>query len=453
MSLRDEVLSGGVAKAAQTAIGAGGSVWLAWKLGPVGLGEYAIVISLAFILSRPVDGMAFAGKHRASSGMDMAQVLGLTMAIILVWTTVLFSLISILEGLFIAAGIVSYSIYIPFQTLGTVRDVGIQTWNATGRVLVTVAGQVFSFIVLDPSVSLAIAWYIIGNGVGILLSLRLIGTLPRVPYIAQVRSIGSYAKHSIVSSLTGEITDRADILILGAIVGTAAAGDYEVAWRLTVPVAFVAILAGSGHMRDVAGERTKDRMLPLHFVSVFSVPFVGGAALLGIPVLELVFGTEYRSAWLLLVGLALFQLFRTQSIVRRAIINGDNRPDIVKWVNIVTLFVNVTAGMAGAYFFGPLAVVVATVVTELGQLAVYTYFTGRPAVPRGLLEQIVSALVMVALLGPLISLYPPQILLELAAFVLFGVVAYFTSLLVLGSYHRRLASDLLPDRGLTYLRA
>jgi len=439
MSLKDEVLSASVAQILQFGIAGLGSVWLAWKLGPKGLGTYAIVLSIAFIASRPVNGMSIATKQRAASQDKTSE-----MTLLILGVSILFSVLCLIGGFLLGrmvegAAIATIVLYAPMNTMGTLIDVGRRTWVSLSRVVLMTSLQVGLFVIIGPTVEIALVSYIISNIAGVLGMLWLISPGFRLFTEADVLSVWDYAKHSIPANLFGEITDRADILVLGALLGSFSSGLYEVAWRVTIPISFLAMLASTGHMRDVASKTTDDYLRPLNYVSVLPIPFLVGSLFVGEEVLVLFFGEQYRPAWILLVGLALFQVFRSQTTIRNAIVFGEDNPDLVVKINAVVLAVNVSLGAFLAVVIGPIGVVIATVFTEFGQLVWYTKETGGPWVVSGVREQIISAAAMGLVLLPSLFVDTETIPMTMGVIVV-GVITYGT-VLFFRPRHRQLIRE------------
>ncbi|MFC6755563.1 polysaccharide biosynthesis C-terminal domain-containing protein [Halomicroarcula sp. GCM10025894] len=184
-----------------------------------------------------------------------------------------------------------------------------------------------------------------------------------------------------------------------------AVGYYDVAWKLTLPVMFVAQTAGSALMSkmsalDAADEATNtDIVNTLSFSGVLAVPAFVGFLLLHTEVLVTAFGSEYTSAWPLLIGLAAYRVVATQSQPLINALNGLDRPDITMWITGTTVAGNVVLGVVLTLYYGPVGVVIATFLAEFARYIAAIVIIHREVTPfspvsKPVVQQIASAVVM-----------------------------------------------------------
>lgn len=473
-SLGLEIGKGFVGKLLQAVLGFAGTVLFARILGPTDFGGYYLLLSLIGIARRPIDGVSGATRKRfAESDAPRREIFGAQ-----VLTNGL--LIAVMGGVaMLAAGqLRSYTglddagflfvvlfgalvMFTPFQGfLVSIGRVGTQTWIDTLRSVVTFGLQLA--LVLS---GLAAAGMVFGLAGATLLMLPLthwyLRTVPALPSVEILRSIWSFAKYSIPATFVGKAYDRFDVLLLGFIASPAAAGQYEVAYKLTVPATFIASVAGSGLMARVSdlvsrGESVaEDIENSLAFTSSIAIPLFFGALAIPDAVVVTAYGPDYRAAALLLVGLGLYRVFHTQSTILVGLLSGLDRPDVEMNVSVVALAVNVVLGVSLYFVYGPFGVVLATVVAEALRYGAFHLFVRRETsarlVPRALLEQVAAGAVMfvaVEFVSRSVSVTSWRQLLVLVGF---GAAVYFLVLTAISHHFRVTVRAVLEQARAEYL--
>jgi O-antigen/teichoic acid export membrane protein len=401
LDLGVEVTKGMAAKPIQAALGFTGVVVFARELGPAGIGGFYLLLSLAQVVDFPVDGLSSALKKRYSEA-DAArgELFGLFIAIVAAAAALVAAGSAIAgERLTAYAGVggaatlfvalfIGTIVFAPLQSLLVATGrLGLQTWTDTIRSALTLGLQLLFVIVIPLGVAgMAIGW-VLGAAIGIVVVLYVLRPSVALPTRATAQDVCSFAQYSAISSGIARTYDRYDVLLLGLLVGPAAAGDYEVALRLTVPGAFVSALLGSGLMAKASNRHSRgtDVAEPITdsvaFASVLSIPIAFGAAALARPLLVTAYGAAYADAVGLLIGLAVWQVFSTQVSVLEQALLGVDQPRDQTYVSAVALVVNIVLGVAFVVRFGPVGVVAATLIAEtIRYLALLTLV--RRAVPE-----------------------------------------------------------------------
>jgi O-antigen/teichoic acid export membrane protein len=283
---------------------------------------------------------------------------------------------------------------------------------------------------------------------------------PSLPDRETFHQLWSFARHSTVSATLGQVYSRLDILLLGALLTPAAAGQYEVALKLTMPAILVSDVMRDGLVVRVSNLQSKGEAVgadvtnALSFASVLAIPLFAGATVLSQPLVVTVYGPEYAEASTLLIGLGLYRVFVTQSGPLSETLNGIDRPDINVRIAAGTLALNVVLGVALTLHIGAVGVVIATVIAEglkyaATGIAVSRLVEDVTLLPSTLLEQVGAAVGMAAAVFLVRDAVGIQSWLTLLAVVGLGVAIYGFVLLVLSEQLRHTVLNILSDAGLT----
>lgn len=459
-----EVSKGVVAKFIQAAIGFVGIILFARILGPVQFGGFYLLLSIVQIIDKPViGGWALATKKRfaevdtSAEAMVGSQVLfnvG-TIGLVTIGAFLLREKLASYTGLenvvfLLLVLFVPIVFFYPFQNLVVARGmVGRQVGIDTVRSVLTFPLQL-GFVLLG----LGAAGMAYGLGAATLLSLPLtyysLRTRPALPSREEIASLWAFARHSIPTSLVSKVFDRYDVLLLGLLLGPAAAGHYEVAFKLTLPAMFVATIAGSALMPKVSNLRSRAEPVAqevtnaLAFTSILSIPIFFGAIAIPRELIVTAYGPAYREAAVLLGGLALFRLLRTQSQPLQSAIDGIDRPDVNLHISAFTLALNVVAGYLLVLEHGAVGVVIATVGAEalrysLCSVTLKHELDQFDLLPRPILMQLLAGGFMFLVVSGLALIVPIRSWVDLVLVVGIGGLSYSFSLLMISHQVRALA--------------
>lgn len=466
-----EVGKGVVAKLIQAVLGFAGTIIFARILGPTDFGGYYLLLSLVGLSRRPIAGFSGATRKRfAESESPRRELLGaqtlfnagyiaLSGIVAILVHDILQSYTGITDAalLFILV-LGSLVMFAPYQGfLTSIGRFGTQTWIDTIRSVAT-----FGFQLLLVLAGLAAAGMAYGLTLATLLMLPFthwyLRTWPAMPTVETVRTVWSFAKYSIPATFVGEAYDRFDILLLGFLASPAAAGHYEVAYKLTVPATFIAGITSSGILARTSDMLSRDESIredvtnALAFSSSLAIPLFFGALAIPTAVVVTAYGPEYREAAWLLVGLSLYRVFHTQNSVLTGLMSGLDRPDVELRVSTTALFLNVILGVALYLQFGPLGVVFATVVAESMRYLVFRKIAaseiGTKLIPRALQEQVGAGIIMFAIVELATSAIPIRSWMELLTVVGLGATIYFVVLTAV-SHHFRITISSIAGQAIS----
>ncbi|WP_226480123.1 oligosaccharide flippase family protein [Natrinema amylolyticum] len=452
VSLGGETIKATAAKFTMAAIGFLGTIVFARVLGPTGFGGYYLLFSLVKIADRAVNGWGTAVKKRYSEAdAPSGELIGSQGLFTLVWMA-----LAIAAAIVTSSWLVSYTglpeapvlfvlllfavtLFEPLDLIVQARGrVGASMWTDTLRSVLTFPIQlgliVLGFGAAGMAYGLAAATFLT-----VPILWYFIRTPPAAPTRETVANLWSYARYSIPNSFLGQAYDRFDIILLGYLLAPAAAGHYEVALKLTVPATFVTMAASSGLMARVSHRHSEGETLgtdisnTLSFTSIIAIPMFFGAVAMPERLVVTLFGAEYAAAAALLVGLAAYQIAKTQAGVLTSVLYGIDRPDINTRISAVTLAINVVLGIALTLAYGAIGVVVATAIAETLRYALSAIVIKRELstvvlFPRTLGEQLAAGLVMFAVIVPVERAATVDHWYQLLAIVALGAAVYGVTL-------------------------
>lgn len=469
MKLGLEVLKGFWGKLLQALLGFVGTIIFARALGPNSFGGYYLLLSLVMLANRPIMGVAVATKKRfAELNADRSHIFGAQ----IFFNTIAFG-VAIVGAVVFSAQLESYTeldnaailfvvLFGSILTFAPTQELVAGTGKISAPVWIDTVRSVFTFPLQlgFVMIGLGAAGMVFGLSLATLLcvpiSLYYLRTVPTYPSQKTLRSVWDFARYSIGSRIVGRAYDELDPLLLGFLLTPSVVGYYQVAYKLTVPGTFISIIASSGMLAKVSNLDTKgeevgtDVTNSVAFVSVLAVPIFFGALAIPEQLIITAYEAEYASAAELLIGLALFSVIRTQSSLLSNTLNGLDKPSIVLRGSAVALVINLAVGIPLTLKFGPIGVVIATVLAETFRYALFSvvvrWETSATLLPRPLFKQIIAGVVMFGAVEIVHQTYlsidswiPLLLLLALGA----GV--YFATLTAISTLFRNTIQSVIRD--------
>ncbi|SDM91975.1 Membrane protein involved in the export of O-antigen and teichoic acid [Halogranum gelatinilyticum] len=439
-------------------------------LNPSTVGSFYVLLSAAEILCQVIDGTGVAIRKRVSEiGSSSSEYLGAGILFAITYSLLLGAIVGLvywctsgpLFGLTVSD---SFGVIVTTLTLG-LFSIAFDTYTGTGNpgaATIANAGRslirllaVVGILSLTTMVPMLIWAVACANFLAFLLILFLLDIHPTLPSRETAYRTLSFARYSVPNKFLQRLYSRADILLLSALAGNAAAGFYEAALRLTIPSVTAAVVLARTLSVKTSGlaSRAKEgveRELQqgTRFAGLFGFPLLAGSIVLGQDLLAVLYTPEYVRAWPALVGLALFQLIYTYRLQYTNVVDGLNQPEINFRVNVGIVIIFLPTATALTLTHGLIGILVATVSTEILRLGAYVYILrkdlGFPFEPM-IVMQIISAAIMFLFL-PFLSLqlvygklYNTTIL------ILFGGLIYFSLLLILDSEIRFKMKKLIQE--------
>ena len=469
ISLGAETAKGVVAKFGMALVGFGGTLVFANVLQPDQYGRFFVLLSAVKVVELPVAGWADAAKKRFSeTRANRSAVFGGQIAFFAAWFVAMSILAAVFSGLleeytgFENASVLfvlllaAESLFLSLQKLIEARGrMGAATWADAIRSFVTFPAQL-ALVLSGWGASGLVYGLAVATFVSVPLSWRYVGTHPGVPTRTILGQQWEYARYSVVATFFGRVYERFDTLLLGVLIGPGAAGLYEVAMKLVMPASFVSEIASAGLMARVSDLHSRGQEFGadvgnvLSFASILAVPIFFGAAVMPEDIIVVLFQPSYAEAAPLLVGLALFQIVRSQSMVLSQTVYGLDRPDRNVLYSALAVSVNVVLGVVLTLVVGPLGVVIATIVAEaVGMVLCFHFLTRSRSLaqftPRTILEQLVAGGAMAAVTLGVRQVVVTDTWLTLGAVVTVGAVVYFASLYGVSGQFRMAISSVFHD--------
>jgi O-antigen/teichoic acid export membrane protein len=452
-----EVTKGVVAKFLMAILGFIGTILFARILGPVSFGGFYLVMAVVSIAKLPVDGFASAGMKRFSeSNAIRSEVLSTTTVVI-----VLITFIGAIGAIVFQSRLEAYTeipsshllfiilfatsaLFTPLQKmLSGTGQISRTIWIDFIRSVLTTPLQLI-FVLLNLGAAGMAYGLSLATSLTVPLTYYALNTRLSVPEWQTITDLWSFARFSTPATTLNRVYGRLDVLVLGALLSPAAVGNYEVALKLTIPAVLISEVAGEGLMARVSNLASKGESVSmdisntLSFSSILAVPLFFGASVLSEPLVVTLYGPQYSAAVPLLIGLALYRIFQTQSNPLIQTIKGLDRPDITVWIAAGTLTLNVPLGIGLTLQIGAAGVVIATVIAEgVKYLAAAAWIRHTNPkvniVSRTLAEQFFSGAVMAGVVGVLNLWVPVRSWIHLVALVGIGAIIYACCLLILSS--------------------
>lgn len=455
-----ESLKGFLGKLVQAALGFVGTIIFARILGPTSFGGFYFLLSLVYFTSTPLDGISIALKKRYSEpDVPKSQLFGAALLMIggyLIFAfVVLFALrgplaamTNLTDAYLVAASLfVAFAVFYPTQKmLGGAGWIGRQTWNDTLRSVLTTTLQLA--FVLAGFGAAGMGYGLAGATILVVpVALFYLRVRPSLPTRDDLGYLWKFARYSVPGTVIGQTYRRFDIVVIGAVLTTGAVANYEVAYKLTLPATFVPTVVTSTLMSKVSGlvarqrDVTHDVANAASYVSLLAIPIFFGTLALARPLVVTVYGPDYRGAAALLVGLALYQVLRSQVSVWGQTLAGIDRPDLGLKIGAGILAFNVVLGLALIYVMGTVGVVVATVIAEALRYVLLVYaadsqLDGLMYLPRPLIEQIAAGVGMFVVVWLARQLVSIRAWYDLLLLVSLGAVCYLGILFVISSGFR-----------------
>lgn len=451
-----QVLKGFAGNILTAVIGFVGSILFARVLGPTGYGAFYVISAVVKLADNPVKGFSTAGKKRLSESDARASeiaggalLVGALVTLVLCPLVLLFGIPFVnVEGereffVILFVGMLFFKLLQPL--IAGSGKFGAPTLLDSGRSFFTITFQL-TLVLLGWGVGGMVVGLALGSAVMLPFSFRVLEIHPAWPSLDVVRNMWEYARWSMPKSVVGSAISRMDVVLLSTVLTTGAAGQYRVAMNVLIPATFVSGVIGSGVFIKTSESVSQDESprerieLGIGFTSILAIPIFFGALAMSVDIVTTIYGNQYKVAGTLLIGLAAYKLFETQSDQLLSAISGFDRPDLRFYISLGVLVTNVTLGIILLSEIGILGIVVATLITGALRWLVSLYLTRQlidfDILPDPLRKQFAAGLIMLAVVLPLHRTVGVAWWGELLALVSVGAIVYGVVLLIISSHLR-----------------
>jgi len=451
-----EVSKGFVAKILVAVVGFWRSIVFARVLGPTGYGAFHVIVAVASVLDNPVMGFASACKKRISEhDHDTGAIMtaGLLVAgfgsLLSVWRyphdRTVRGLLRYRERMALRRDRIHWRrIFKVLQEMvAGIGHFGTAVVLDMLRSILTIPLQLLLVVFFGLGVSGMVYGLALASLLMLPLTLYVMAVRPSVPDRRTLKSLWQFARFSVPNNFVGTAYSRLDVLLLSAMLGSAAAGQYQIALQLVLPGLLLSSVMASGLFVEVSSQVSQNEAIDrqvtnnVAFASLFAVPIFFGALAMPESIVVTVFGDEYREAAPLLVGLSIYQILQTQSTQITSVLSGQDRPDLNLWIRTVTLITNLILGIALVFWVGPIGVVMATVIAECINYILTTHYARRyvtyEILPEPLRCQLYSGGIMFVIVQVAHWVLGVNSWVDLGILICLGVLVYGTTLTLLSN--------------------
>lgn len=452
VSFGGETLKSTLAKFTMALSGFVGTVIFARMLGPTSFGGFYLLLSVVQMTDRPFKGFERAVKQRfAQEDTENAEILGLLIGFAALWTAIVLVSAWMLRSWLtdytrLENAIVPFAVLVvgllgttPLTLIQAKGKLGASEWADAVRSYLTLPLQLM-FVLLGFGAA-GMAYGLAGATILVApIGIYYITAYPVVPSRTTVESLWSFAKYSIPTAFVGKAYDRFDLLLLGYLLTPAAAANYEVAAKLTLPATFVASAAAAllmpriSHLQSRGEDVVEDISRALAFGSILSIPIFFGALAIPEALVVTIYGGEYRNAGMLLVAIAVYRILGTQTEPLLQSLDGMDMPQVNFKLSSVALFVNILLGVFLVKEIGAIGVVIATIIAESIRYIVAGYILsksldGLTLVSRPMLHQLFAGIIMFIMVETIANMIEISSWVDLLVTVSMGAAVYCLLLL------------------------
>jgi len=277
---------------------------------------------------------------------------------------------------------------------------------------------------------------ILGNGFTLVVALLHSDTTPGVPSMDRFHSLWEFSKYNVATKLGGRAVSWVDVLVIGALLGQAPAGAYEVAWRVSKFSIIIASSVGNVIFPKVSKLDSENTTRGIRSAIkdgfalglLVPIPALFGILIFSQDILSLLFGSEFTMAWQALIVLAVGRVSMSVNIVFQKTLQGINRVKQVGMVKLATAVLNLITNVALVWLFGIVGAAVATTVSiTFGGVLMYYWLSQSLEVVVELwlvAWYVVASLVMTAVLLGVMSFVEIASVFHLLGLVALGAGIY-----------------------------
>lgn len=427
-----------------------GVTFFARELGADQLGIFFLFQTVIGLSSIAADlGVRGALEKRLSEGQDPGAMLGTALVCKLALLSVTVTGILLFRGWFNQYLGGEYTLYFVIALI---------CWALTDLFMSTLRGElrvgetaIVHFVRESSWAAIGFVFFLAGFGaIGLIYGL-IIGTVIALgiafvrcetpigrPTMASLRSIVDYAKYYSISSVGGRVYQWMDVAIIGLFLTHTDVGTYEVAWEITLLVLIASNSIATAlfpQMSRWSADAETDRIATtvsnaIGLTLFISLPALLGTVVLGENILRIVFGPEFVVAFGALVVLMGEKVIQAVNEVLDRTIQALNRPDLTARAMVVTIVLNLVFNVTFIPRLGILGAALATTLAVVANAMLHAFYLSHLIdldVQYSFVAWCVAlSLVMGATLVGLQSVVPVGGIVSILAYVLAGIVVYFS---------------------------
>ena len=243
----------------------------------------------------------------------------------------------------------------------------------------------FIFAISGWRISAIFISYVIGLSLSTIYGIIYTSTRLQLPNKSSFRSIIDYAKYNAISSLSGFSFGWLDVAMLGILLGPAAVGLYETAWRVTGVLSLLSVslantlfpaISEKSSLGDLSkiGSLISDAL----FASLYiAIPGSLGLILLSEEILLVVFGADYTDAAILLSVLSLHKVLLAINSICGQGLHAIDLPNKASLASVIGTIANLGLNYGLILRFGAVGAAVATVTAYTINTGLHYYYLRR----------------------------------------------------------------------------
>lgn len=424
-------------------------------LGAAGLGLYYLSHAVATIASKPGDGIGISIEKLNNSSKLNKSIYASAGLIILLLYILFFVILSITlynnsqilrtntpNSSIVYLTILLFSFICIYMLLGRI-------YSGLGKpgdsVMVDAAKGI-----IETVLQILLLWY--GLGVEGLISGTIIATGIAIIYLlffTQVSfskpkkeaftHIKNFAKWSIITTTVQDIYIKIDTLLIGFFISPTAVGIYESAMRIIVPARYVSYAIKRPLLVRVSQDRAKNKSVisllnkVAPYASTLAIPMFIGGIFVSKDLLTVIYGSEFSSGYLILIGGAFYYIIHTHSNVLADYIHGYNKPEYVTRSIVISSIIRITITAILLQIIGLMGIIPGIIIAETIRFGILYYSIDKLCndkyKPYKIKSQIISSVVMTIVITPLYILTDLSNMIYLSIILIIGCLTYSITLI------------------------
>lgn len=196
--------------------------------------------------------------------------------------------------------------------------------------------------------------------------------------LEKAKEIKSFAIWNSIDSLSKGVEPRITTIIISVLLSPALAGIYGVVLRTTRPALYVSRSLSRTLFVETSYRQSNDESIKneissvMRYAPILAIPMVFGVIGLSEEILSFFYTPEYAKGSLVLLGMALATVIKSESKIFGAYMYGCNRPKIVTKSALISVITSISILLLGFEYIGFNILLLSLVVSRLFEL-VYLY--------------------------------------------------------------------------------
>jgi O-antigen/teichoic acid export membrane protein len=435
-----------------------GTIYYARVLGPAILGTFFLMQSIIGFLSVPADlGVQKAAEKRISEGENKDKLYTSSIILLVVFFAIVSAPTIIFRGkinnflglpLFtelIAVLLVTvlYQLFISFLRgeLKVARSAVIEAIQSASTLMTSVA-----FVAQGQEIYGLIYGLVVGKVMGVMLSLYITDLNICLPTYNDFKHIFSFSKYTMILKSSGLLFGWADTIMIGIFLTKSLVGVYEVAWRLSL----LGIIASNSISRVVfpnysnlltKGNRKQVRdSIPKTIIYSIALPtgLFFGAVVLSKDVLEILYGSSFKTGWLVLIVLSAERIFQSLHDVFHNLTMAMDHPKVAFRITVLSVIINVVLNILLIPVIGIEGAAIAVLTSYLlSSIILYIHIKNHVSIELPVHRSLLmfsSASVMCVFVYIAKSTFQVDSIVRLMIAVIFGIIIFAVSIPLWGKF-------------------